>query len=292
VSLPKNADIIRIDREALDSLPTMDGDVIGAIKEMLGPGQSGSGGTVLIVDGVPASEVGVPASAIQEVRINQNPYSAEYSAPGQNRIEIITKGGSTQYHGSLDVSVRDYHLDARNAFSEVRPLNVSRFFDGYFSGPLGKNRTTSFQFSISRKQDDRDSNIYAQSPSGIVSQNFPNPQRSTYILAGINRQTGDGNVLSIRYSYYRWSDIGADVGGLTLPAAASDGFSSRHYVYVSDRAVIAPNLINEFYARATTSKRCHAERAFGIAQHCCARRLCGWRWPDKCQSITQLSPAY
>jgi hypothetical protein len=231
----------------------MDGDVIGAIKEMLGPGQSGSGGTVLIVDGVPASEVGVPASAIQEVRINQNPYSAEYSAPGQNRIEIITKGGSTQYHGSLDVSVRDYHLDARNAFSEVRPPERLSLFDGYFSGPLGKNRTTSFQFSISRKQDDRDSNIYAQSPSGIVSQNFPNPQRSTYILAGINRQTGDGNVLSIRYSYYRWSDIGADVGGLTLPAAASDGFSSRHYVYVSDRAVIAPNLINEFYARATTS---------------------------------------
>jgi len=249
----ENADIIRIDREALDSLPTMDGDVIGAIKEMLGPGQSGSGGTVLIVDGVPASEVGVPASAIQEVRINQNPYSAEYSAPGQNRIEIITKGGSTQYHGSLDVSVRDYHLDARNAFSEVRPPERLSLFDGYFSGPLGKNRTTSFQFSISRKQDDRDSNIYAQSPSGIVSQNFPNPQRSTYILAGINRQTGDGNVLSIRYSYYRWSDIGADVGGLTLPAAASDGFSSRHYVYVSDRAVIAPNLINEFYARATTS---------------------------------------
>lgn len=249
----ENADIIRIDRQALDSLPTMDGDVLKAVKEMLGPGQSGSGDPVLIVDGVPVSEIGVPASAIQEVRINQNPYAAEYSAPGQNRIEIITKGGSPQYHGSLDVSARNYRLDARNAFAEVRSPERLSLFDGYFSGPIGKSRTTSFQFNVSRKQDDRESNIYALDPSGIISENFPNPQRSTYLLAGINRQAGDGNSLSVRYSYYRWSDRGEDVGGITLPEAATDNFSTKQYIYLSDRAVITPNLTVEFYARASTS---------------------------------------
>jgi len=66
---------------------------------MLGPG---SGGAVVTVDGMTVSDVGVPASAIQEVRINQNPYSAEYAAPGKNRIEIITKNGSSDFHGSLE----------------------------------------------------------------------------------------------------------------------------------------------------------------------------------------------
>src|SRR5258706_1527061 len=112
----ENADIIRLDRQALDSLPILDNDVVKAVTEMLGPA---SGGAVVTVDGMAVSDVGVPASAIQEVRINQNPYSAEYSAPGKNRIEIITKNGSSHYHGSLDTSFRDYRLDARNAFSDT-----------------------------------------------------------------------------------------------------------------------------------------------------------------------------
>jgi Carboxypeptidase regulatory-like domain len=249
----ENADIIRLDRQALDSLPIQDNDVVKAVTEMLGPGSGGSRGAVLIVDGVVASEVGVPASAIQEVRINQNPYSAEYSAPGKNRIEIITKNGSSDYHGSLDASFRDYRLDARNAFAHARPPERLRLFDGYFSGPLGKSKKTTFQVSASQKQDDQQSIVYAQVPSGAFSQNFPNPQRSTYFLAGINRELGKGNNLAIRYSYFNWSDKGNGVGGVNLPEAASDESSSRHYLYVSDRAAITPNLLNEFSVRATTS---------------------------------------
>ena len=249
----ENADIIRLDRQALDSLPILDNDVVRAVTEMLGPGSGGSGGAVLIVDGVMVSEVGVPASAIQEVRINQNPYSAEYSAPGKNRIEIITKNGSSNYHGSLDASFRDYRLDARNAFADARPPERLSLFDGYFSGPLGKSKKTTFQVSASQKQDDRQSIVYAQVPSGTLTQNFANPQRSTYFLVGINRQISKGNNLAIRYSFFNWSDKGIGVGGVNLPEAASDESSSRHYFYVSDRAAITPNLINEFSVRATTS---------------------------------------
>jgi len=246
----ENADIIRLDRQALDSIPILDNDVVRAVSEMLGPG---SGGGVLIVDGVVASEVGVPASAIQEVRINQNPYSAEYSAPGKNRIEIITKNGSSDYHGSLDASFRDYRLDARNAFAVARPPERLSLFDGYFSGPLGKSKGTTFQVSASQKQDDRQLIVYAQVPSGTLRQNLANPQRSTYFLVGINRQISKGNNLAVRYSFFNWSDKGNGVGGVNLPEAASDESSNRQYLYVSDRAAVTPSLVNEFSFRATTS---------------------------------------
>src|SRR5216684_5389190 len=249
----ENADIITLDRQTLDSLPALDNDLVRAVTEMLGPGSGGSGGAILIVDGVMASEVGVPASAIQEVRINQNPYSAEYSAPGKNRIEIITKNGSSDYHGSLDASFRDYRLDARNAFADTRPPERLSLFDGYFSGPLGKSKKTTFQVSASQKQDDRQVIVYAQVPSGTFIQNFANPQSSIYFLGGINRQIGKGNSLAVRYSYFNWSDKGNGVGGVNLPEAASDESSSRHYFYVSDRAAITPNLLNEFSVRVTTS---------------------------------------
>src|SRR5258708_22183540 len=223
----ENADIITLDRQTLDSLPALDNDVVRAVTEMLGPG---SGGAVVTVDGMTGSVVGVPASAIQEVRINQNPYSAEYAVPGKNRIEIITKNGSSDFHGSLDASFRDYRLDARNAFAETRPPEHLSLFDGYFTGPLGNSKKTTFQVSASRKQDDQQAIVYAQLRTGKVSQNFCNPQRSAYFLAGINRELGKGNSLAIRYSYFNWTDKGNGVGGVNLPEAASDGTSTRHYL--------------------------------------------------------------
>ncbi len=250
----ENADIIRLDRQTLDSLPALDNDIVKAVTEMLGPGSGGSGGAILIVDGVMASEVGVPASAIQEVRINQNPYSAEYSAPGKNRIEIITKNGSSDFHGSLETSFRDYRLDARNAFADTRPPERLLLFDGYFSGPLGNSKKSTFQVSASQKQDDRQAIVYAQVPSGTFIQNFANPQSSIYFLGGINRQIGKGNSLAVRYSFYNWSDKGNGVGGVNLPEAASNESTNKHYLYVSDRAAITPKLINEFSVRATTSE--------------------------------------
>lgn len=246
----ENADVIRLDRQALDSFPMLDNDVVGAINEMLGPG---SGGPVLIVDGIMVSEVAVPASAIQEVRINQNPYSAEYSVPGKNRIEIITKNGSSNFHGTVEALFRDYRLDARNAFAATPPPERLSVLDAYFGGPLGRSAKTTFQISASQKQDDRQSVVYAELPSGTLSQNFPNPQVSTYVLGGINRQISKGNNLAVRYSFFNWSDKGSGVGGVNLPEAGSNQSSSRHYLYISDRAAVTPSLINEFSVRATSS---------------------------------------
>ena len=60
------------------------------------------------------------ASAIQEVRINQNPYSAEFARPGRGRIEIITKDAGAAFHGALSFTFRDYRLNARDYFARLR----------------------------------------------------------------------------------------------------------------------------------------------------------------------------
>ena len=79
----------------LDDLPVFDQDYVGAASRLLHSASLGTGGLTLVVDGMETSEKGVSASAILEVKINQNPYSAEYSRPGRGRIEIITKPGSS-----------------------------------------------------------------------------------------------------------------------------------------------------------------------------------------------------
>jgi hypothetical protein len=55
---------------------------------LLDPGSVGTGGVSLVVDGMQVSNLGVSASAIKEIKINQEPYSAEFQRPGRGRIEV------------------------------------------------------------------------------------------------------------------------------------------------------------------------------------------------------------
>jgi hypothetical protein len=71
---------------AFDNLPIFDHDFLGTMSRFLDPCSVGTNGVTLIVDGLEASRAGVSASAIQEVKLNRDPYSAEYSRPGRGRI--------------------------------------------------------------------------------------------------------------------------------------------------------------------------------------------------------------
>jgi hypothetical protein len=64
------------------------------MSRFLDPGSTGTNGVSLVVNGMEVSNLGVSASAIKEIKINQDPYSAEYMRPGRGRIEMTTKPGS------------------------------------------------------------------------------------------------------------------------------------------------------------------------------------------------------
>jgi hypothetical protein len=83
-------------------------------------------GVSLVVDGMEARNAGVTASAIQEIKINQNPYTAEYPRWSRRRIEVITKTASDRYHGTFNFLFRDQHLNARDAFARERPPEQRR----------------------------------------------------------------------------------------------------------------------------------------------------------------------
>jgi hypothetical protein len=75
----------------LRKLPVFDHDYIAALTPFLDASAGSLGGVTIIVDGVEMKSAGVSASAIQEVRVNNDPYSAEFTRPGRGRIEITTK---------------------------------------------------------------------------------------------------------------------------------------------------------------------------------------------------------
>ena len=83
-----------------------------------------------MVDGVEANRATVSASAVQEVRINQDPYSAQYYWPGRGQMEIITKSAADKYHGQFNFLFRDSAMNAQNALAPSKPFEQRRVYEG------------------------------------------------------------------------------------------------------------------------------------------------------------------
>lgn len=246
----ENLDVVSLDRKALEDLPVLDQDVIGAVSAFLDSSALGSGGASLVVNGMETSEKGVSASAIKEVKINQNPYSAEFSRPGRGRIEIVTKAEADAYHGTLNFLLRDYHLDARNAFAQQRPPERRRIIEGEFTGPLGNGKKSSFLITANHEEQDLQAVVYANTPSGLFQSNVATPERQTEFTVGLNHEFSRKNTVSVRYEFTSDSRRNSGVGEFNLPEAGYDESGLEHHIYYNHRIVFSAKLVSDFSLRA------------------------------------------
>ena len=84
---------------------------------------------------------------LTEVRVLTQTFNAEYGGHGGAVIEMISKSGSNQFHGSLWELHRDASLDAKNYFdlatSPIPPFVRNQFGSG-MGGPVKRDRTFFF----------------------------------------------------------------------------------------------------------------------------------------------------
>lgn len=98
------------------------------------------GGTNL-QSGSNASQINnVGIDFIQEVKIQTANFSAEYGRNSGAQVNVVTKGGSNDFHGSAFEFLRNNILDARNFFAPVRPPLHYNDFGYSFGGPIKKDK--------------------------------------------------------------------------------------------------------------------------------------------------------
>src|SRR5580704_7302829 len=102
ISNDSNATQIVLKGKDLDALPDDPDDLASDLQALAGPSVGPNGGQIYI-DGFTGGEI-PPKSSIREIRINQNPFSAEYDKLGYGRIEIFPKPGTDKWHGQLSVT--------------------------------------------------------------------------------------------------------------------------------------------------------------------------------------------
>jgi hypothetical protein len=248
----ENQNANAIDRNALDRVPVFDQDYITTMSRFLDDNATGTNGVTLVVNGIEANGPGVTPSAVQEVKINNNPYSARFSRPGRARLEIITKGGSPNYHGSVNSMFRDSVFDASNAFAVVKPPESRQYYEGSVTGPVGHSKRNSFLLSLDEdlldQQDIIDPRAIAAAESlglGPFAQTVPNPTRHFFGSGRIFHDFVNGDQFWIGYSYEHRSAENQNIGGTTLPSAATDTRFLEHEINVSYLHQFSPHWVNQ-----------------------------------------------
>jgi hypothetical protein len=245
--ISQNQNANSVDRDALDRLPVFDQDYITTLSRFLDSDATGTNGITLVVNGAEANGPGVTASAVQSVRINQNPYTALYSRPGRARIEITTKGGTPQFHGSANFLYRDSLFDAGNAFAITKPSEQRTYYEGSLTGPLSHNKKTTFLLALDKDNDNQQAIVLAAGPNGTINANVPNPTRHYFLSGRVFHQYGQGNQFWVGYSYEHKTVGNVGVGGNVLPEAGTNTLFFEHEINVGDVHVFSPKLLNQLH---------------------------------------------
>lgn len=244
----KNTGAIVLRSNELEIFPDDPQDLAAALQALAGP-SAGPNGSQISVDGFSGSDHIPPKESIREVRINQNPFSAEYDHLGFGHIQIFTKPGTAKLQGQVSFNFSDQRLNSRSPFVRERTPFQSRVFGGNLSGPLiGKKATYFLNFNYMGL----DENIIVRatildSNLSVVpfSQSVSIPQRNISFNPRFDYQINKNNTFTARYSYFPSKSGNVGVGGFVLPSRATDITNNENTIQLSETSVINQKIVNE-----------------------------------------------
>ncbi|QHS51902.1 carboxypeptidase-like regulatory domain-containing protein [Edaphobacter sp. 12200R-103] len=267
VDSDSNASSTVIKGKDLDALSDDPDELSSELSALAGPAAGPSGGQIY-VDGFTGGQL-PPKSSIREIRVNQNPFSAQYDKLGYGRVEVFTKPGTDKFHGHYSVQGGDKSFNTSNPFlgqANNQPDYHTVFMIGSVSGPL--NRFSSFTVEGSHR-DIQDNSIV--NPSGFYASSadsaqpcLPGDRTCTYYpsipeadRAVLHPQTrsdlspradfalGDKNTLTVRYQYYVNGSKNNGVGNTNLATTGYSSDATEHTIRISDTQIVSPRVINE-----------------------------------------------
>jgi hypothetical protein len=85
-----------------------------------------------------------PVESLEEMNVEISNYKAELGRSGGGYVQMTTKSGTNEFHGSLYEFLRNDKLDARNFFSASKPVLRYNQFGASLGGPIRKHKTFFF----------------------------------------------------------------------------------------------------------------------------------------------------
>jgi hypothetical protein len=232
---------------------------------------------IVTVDGadtintVTSSQRATPSQeAVSEFRVVNNSFGAEYGRALGGIVNIVTKSGTNELHGSIYDYLRNQATDARSLLLPEPQPNILRQnqFGASLGGPIQKDKT--FFFMNYEGQRRGESPTY---PSVLVNNLATINTAKAYLgiapenlnllktadndngIVKVDRQFTDKHRLSVRYNIEDARDLNVLVGN-TLDGGGIGAPSSGHNAFIRDQSLVGtlssqlkPNLVNTFLAQ-------------------------------------------
>jgi hypothetical protein len=252
----ENANAVIIKGDDLNSLSDDPDELQNELSALAGPSAGPNGGDIYI-DGFSGGQL-PPKSSIREIRVNQNPFSAEYDRLGYGRIEIFTKPGTDKTHGQVMMAGNYSAFNSQNPLlvGKTEPPYYQYFMHGNVGGPITKS--TSYFFSVFDRNNLNQNIVRALDPvavsSGVanppsVNEAFGNNSTRLSLSPRFDVQLGKANTLTVRWEFNRGvSSNSLGEGGSSayaLPTQATNSTSYENELQVSDSIVLSRNLVDD-----------------------------------------------
>jgi hypothetical protein len=240
-----NADALVLKGKDLDAFSDDPDQLAAALQELAG---LSADGTQFFIDGFTGGRV-PPKASISEIRINQNPFSAEYDRLGFGRIEVLTRAGTSKFRGQVFSSFSDESLNSRNPFAPNRAPYQYRLYGASISGPITL-RSASYFLDFQQRQVDDNAIVNATILNAALNPELfrlavLTPQSFITLSPRLDYQVDKNNRLTARYAFSHSLARGEGIGELSLPSRAYRISSRQHVLQISETAVISQKILNE-----------------------------------------------
>lgn len=230
-----------------------------------------------VVDGLSGNDdaAGVAASplsmdAIRDFQVVTSGGQAEFGRAMGGYINVVTRSGANQVHGTAYGFLRNQRLNAANALARSTLPITQGQYGASLSGPVRKDRT--FIFSNYEEQRLRSSGVIAVSNANAAAINsrlvavgyrapllptgsgattqFPTTLHTDTLFLRGDQRFGGGDQLTGRYSFYQFSSRNArGTGGLNEVSNGTSVFDLNHTISIGNIASLSPRLFNETRAQ-------------------------------------------
>ena len=223
--------------EQIAQLPDDPDEFENAINQLAGPGAQ------IRVNGFRGGKL-PPKSQIREIRFRLNPYAAENHDAGFGLVDVITKPGVNDWHGSFNFGFRDEALNGRQVFAPFRGPEQQRRFGLSLDGPLWKNHTSLFLNADGSLFFDARP-IFATTPSGVVSDLAYRPSRRLNVDARVEHVLTKTHTARFQFQRNAGLQNNLGVGDFDLPARGYSQDQTEYIARFADSGVFGKKFYNE-----------------------------------------------
>ncbi len=221
-------------------------------------GQLGRGGNITIDgtdnndDAVGGPLVNIPQDAAQEFQVATNRFSADLGRSASSVINVITKAGSNDPHGSFSFFERDGRLQGLPATfdrNNPQPPFDRQQYAAALGGPIKKGSAWWFGAFEYRNQDGAVLVGERDVAARQIRRGFaPAPHNDLLGLARVDLKPADHDNLTFRYAIERLEDVGATKLDRAIGSASQrQRLDNDHQAFLANWVrVFTPTVVNDF----------------------------------------------